>query len=390
MARIVFLFNHDAAHQVAHIAGIADALALAVEKEARHEVILACGTPAIAAQLRKLMRARAAQSATWVALDVPKWAQRPLQWINRIAPILRLARLRANLAFFASADIIVSPERTCLYIKKWLGDRAPPFVFVPHGAGDRNVTYHPEIRNFDFQMVSGAKVRDEMLRRGLSQPENCVIIGYPKFDSINLGERPRFFDNDKPVVLYNPHFDPALSSWYDMGPELLRWFAAQAGRWNVIVAPHVMLFRKDWHYSLELHSLRKRPCVPAECFDVPFMRIDTDSPYLFDMSYTRAADIYIGDVSSQVYEFLAHRGACYFLDTGKSESPLELWQNGVLCKNIAQLTAQLEDWQANAERHRAIQDRLFTNTIDQDPHASASQRGARALLAYAERVVARS
>lgn len=386
MARIFFLFNHDAAHQVAHIAGIADALACAVADSKSHDVILACGTPAIAAQLRALLSDKAAQSARWVDLDVPRWARPILSALNHVAPVLRLARLWANKALFAEADVVVSPERTCLHVKKWLGARAPHFVFVPHGAGDRNVTYHPDMAHFDHMLVSGPKVRDEMLRHALARPGHIDIIGYPKFDSINLAARPRFFDNDKPVVLYNPHFDPCLSSWYDMGPQLLAWFAAQQGKWNLIVAPHVMLFRKRWHYSLEYRRLRSRPDIDPHYRSLPFMRIDTDSPHLFDMSYTRAADIYIGDVSSQVYEFLAHRGACYFLDTGKAETPLEFWQNGRCYTKLHQLTEQLVHWRADAAHYRATQDRLFAYTIDHDPQQRASQRGAQALLAYVARL----
>ena len=386
MARIIFLFNHDAAHQVAHIAGIADKLICAPESQDRHEIILACGTRGIAAQLHQMLSPQAAARATWVMLDVPRWASAPLGVVNKIAPVLRLARLRAHLPLFAAADMVVSPERTCLQVKDWLGARAPRFVFVPHGAGDRSVTYHPSMAGFDYMLVSGPKVQAEMIRHGLARAGQIDIIGYPKFDLINLAARPRFFDNDKPVVLYNPHFDPALSSWYDMGPELLAWFAAQQGKWNLIVAPHVMLFRKRWHYSLEYRRLRRRPDMPPAYADLPYMRIDTDSAHLFDMSYTRAADIYIGDVSSQVYEFLAHRGACYFLDTGKAEPPLEFWQNGERCHSVADLTQRLGDWQASAAAHRATQDRLFSYSIDQDPARTASQRGAEALLTYAARL----
>src|SRR3546814_11985302 len=43
--------------------------------------------------------------------------------------------------------------------------------------------------------------------------------------------------------------------------------------------------------------------------------IDLASDRLFDMSYTSGADIYLGDVSSQVYGFLATPRPCLFLDT---------------------------------------------------------------------------
>ena len=114
------------------------------------------------------------------------------------------------------------------------------------------------MRGFDLILLSGNKVRDRMLAEGLITPANHRIVGYPKFDTLSTSQPlARLFDNGRPTVLYNPHFDPRLSSWYTMGPAILDWFAGQS-RFNLVFAPHVMLFKRLIHASVEHRRLRWR------------------------------------------------------------------------------------------------------------------------------------
>jgi hypothetical protein len=389
---ILFLFNHDAAHQAAHIAGIMAQLAL---HHPGIRVIAACGTSEIEDFIRSLLPPKAAEVVEWQALPVPPAINAALSPLNRIAPVKRLARLRYNQELFASVDIVVSTERTCLRVKRKLGSRAPKFAYVPHGSGDRNVAYHPELKQFDIMLLSGQKLIDEMEAHGIAQPEQCHLIGYPKFDTIDRRATRRFFDNDNPVFLYNPHFDPLLSSYYDNGIAILDYFAKQADRFNLIFAPHVMLFRKAIHISPEYRTVRRRPDIPERFLGCANIRIDTNSPLLFDMSYTLAADAYIGDMSSQVYEFLIRRRPCFFIDThseklgGSAHNqssqpvlPYAFWGNGAVVKTAHELFKLLPDWQAIGAQYRSAQDALFTYTIDDDPAAASTRRGADALALY--------
>lgn len=383
--RILFLFNHDAAHQAAHIAGIAASLAM------RHpdvEVIAATGTPAIEAQVRRIVPAVAHPSISWVDLSLPAWMDAVLAAPNRIVPARRLARLRHNVDLFAGVDMIVSTERTCLRVRRRLrggmGEGAPLFAYVPHGSGDRNVAYHPELKQFDLFLLSGRKLVDEMVAHGIATADQCRLIGYPKFDTIDRSAHPRFFDNDLPTVVYNPHFDPHLSSWYAIGPDILRLFAGMGNRFNLIFAPHVMLFRKRLHISPEYRVARRRPDIPDEARQAPNILIDVDGPRLFDMSYTLGSDIYLGDMSSQVYEFLIRPRACIFLDVHSGSGPdapppYEFWRNGPVVRDLAELQPLLADWRGVAARYRGEQERLMAYTIGDDPARAASDRGADAL-----------
>jgi hypothetical protein len=187
--------------------------------------------------------------------------------------------------------------------------------------------------------------------------------------------------------LYNPHFDPFMSSWFDQGPDILELFLQNADRFNLIFAPHVMLFHKKVHISPEYKVTRIRPDIAPEYLNAPNIRIDTDSDRLFDMSYTLSADAYIGDVSSQVYEFLYRPRACFFIDVhsgqaGASEPAYDFWNNGPVVNTAAQLAPLLAEHDSIAARYRDAQEQRMAYTADRSDPRSASERGAAALTAY--------
>ncbi|MDT8872491.1 hypothetical protein RAA17_18420 [Komagataeibacter rhaeticus] len=47
-------------------------------------------------------------------------------------------------------------------------------------------------RFFDLVLLPGTKTRDRMLAGGWSARGTHAVIGYPKFDIIDMGARPRF------------------------------------------------------------------------------------------------------------------------------------------------------------------------------------------------------
>ena len=380
-AKVLFLFNHDASHQAAHIAGIMSELAVTFPDI---EVIAAVGSDKLEKAVRELAGDQAAEKIVWQRLDLPSWQNVLLALPNTVAPVKRLARLRRNEDLFESVDALVSTERTCLRVRRRLRAKnaanVPAFIYVPHGSGDRNVAYHPELRQYDYHLLSGQKLVDEMAAHDIASANQCRIIGYPKFDTLGVAEPVRLFDNDLPTIVYNPHFDPHLSSWYDSGPDILRRIAAVPDRFNCVFAPHVMLFRKKLHISPEYRKARLRPDIPQEALNASNVLIDVDGPRLFDMTYTRSADIYLGDVSSQVYEFLRDPGLAVFVDAaGQGTDAYQFWENGPVVTDAAGAMDALEDWRELAEQYRDTQKRLVAYTISPDPERSASQRGAEAI-----------
>lgn len=386
--KVCFLFNHDAAHQVAHSIGLAAILA---EQYDHVETVIAYGNNSIRKEIEQHLTPTQIQALHWYDLSLPEFVQSILLPLNKLFPIRRLARLYAAAGYLRKFDILVSTERTCLTLKRRWANKGPKFAYIPHGSGDRNVAYHPALKDFDLMLLSGQKLVDQMVANNIVPAEKCRIIGYPKFDAL-IGRTPEtFFDNDNPVFLYNPHFDPLLSSWYDHGEAILEWFYTNQDRYNLIFAPHVMLFFKTAHMSLEYKKGRIRPDVNKKYFQAPNIRIDVDSPRLFDMSYTLAADAYIGDVSSQVYEFLYRKRPVYFIDThsdanSPDEPAYEFWLNGPVAENASQLMAMLENWEDVGRQYLEQQNRLMEYTISIEASRTAAERGAQAIAEAAAKV----
>ena len=386
VARVLFLFNHDAPHQVAHLAGVAAATA---RLHKQLECTVAYASDRIRKQIEQIIGTEVLNSLIFVPLNISGWRSNIAAALDRILPATRLLRLRSNLALFEATDVVVSTERTCLRTKRLIPDKKQPlYAKIPHGAGDRSVAYHPDYRRFDRVLVAGRKVVDQLVAHGVAD-EKIAIIGYPKFETVDLQSKPDFFANGRPTFLYNPHFDPKLSSWYDAGPDLLRWFASDQGQaYNLIFAPHVMLFRKQFHFSLEYRTLRARPDVPDEALAADNILVDTDGPRLFDMSYTLGSDAYIGDVSSQVYEFLVRPRPVFFLDcrtTARASDDAwhHFWQAGPVMRSVDKLTALLPH-HANVGEHYAKEQRSLVHYTFDLSDVPASERAANEIARWLE------
>ena len=281
-------------HQVFHVAPVAAALARTCP--GLDITLLASSEP-----VRRLAETSAdglpcgrltpAPVGEWVARTVRSQSAEklPLLWANR-------RRLDAF-------DAIVVPECTSLALKR-MGVRRPKFICIPHGAGDRAVSFEPRFQRFDRVLVAGAKTARRMVESGVAV-ERIGVVGYPKADLVRrMATQPLdLFGNGRPTVFYNPHFRASLSS-IGAARDVAAAFAAQ-DRFNLIVAPHIRALADA--SAAEVAAWRSLG-VPGR------VHVDTGSDRLIDMSYTSAADIYLGDVSSQVYEFLLAPRPCVFLD----------------------------------------------------------------------------
>ena len=379
--RIGFLFNHDELHQVAHIAPIISALQRRAPT-ARIEVITSSDRQAGA--VREFLDPACPMPAFWSIR--PNIGSRLVEaLLGNMVPLNRISSLKRNAALLRQFDALVVPETTTTFLKKKGQTDRPRLIFFPHGAGDRSIGFSQEIGRFDYVLLPGAKTRDRMLAAGVIRPDNHRIVGYPKFEA--YADRPpvRLFDNDRPVVLYNPHFDPLLSSWFRFGEQVLDYFAQQTA-YNLIFAPHVMLFQRKLLASVEHRLLRLRQRIDPRYAALDHIHIDTGSSRSIDMTYTNATDIYPGDVSSQIYEYIRTPRPAIFLNSHEAawrgNPNYDHWTFGPVLDDAAALGTALAEVRPLPDGYRRAQTRAFAYSFDMDNPHPPSQRAAAAIADY--------
>jgi len=382
--KVGFLYNHDGLHQIAHTGPIISSLQR-IAPELRVEVLISSESQARA--VRRHLDPSLEQPP-FHQLEVGKAIKRIEKLTGGIVPLGRIGSLAANKRLLGSYDALVVPETTTTLLKTRHKLHGPRLIHYPHGAGDRSISVSPAIKHFDFVLLPGKKTQERMLAEGVIRAQDNAIIGYPKFDARHLAKQTKFFPNDRPVVLYNPHFDPKLSSWHDFGIELLDYFAGQ-DRYNLIFAPHVMLFKRKVLASVEHQKIKVRQSIPSRFHNLDHIRIDTGSEFSVDMSYTRNADFYIGDVSSQIYEFIERPRPAIFLNSHnadwQNDSSYVFWHFGEVIDQMKELPAAMERAFPMDEKFRRRQSETFKEAIDIDPDHSSASRGAAAIYKYLHR-----
>jgi CDP-glycerol glycerophosphotransferase (TagB/SpsB family) len=254
------------------------------------------------------------------------------------------------------------------------------------------VGFDKESGKFDLVLLAGRKIRDRLLAAGQLRNGHYALCGYPKFDAVSLLPREplNLFDNDRPTVLYNPHCSSELSSWYRFGPAILEYFY-QSTRYNLIFAPHIMLFEKKLQASLHSWRVRRPGTIPRKYQECGHIHIDTGSRMSTDMSYTLAADLYLGDVSSQVYEFLIKPRPCVFANPGaeawQNDPNYLCWQYGPVFDRIDQLDKALDRGFNTHADYLQVQQRNFAYSFDMK-NGEAAPRAVRAIVAYMEHATA--
>jgi hypothetical protein len=363
--RVAFLYNAQD-HHLLHSLPVA--CELSMRRPAWEVVVLARG----AAQLdlaRDLARAYPGQRLVFGALHQP-----PRAVDRRLRKLLTLA---ANAPMLAGFDALVVPERTSLLLRR-LGVRRPKFIHTFHGSSGHDRADEPRLAQFDLLLAPSPRRLARILAAGKVDPRRTAVMGYAKRDLVNrlAAGPPRLFANPRPTVIYNPHHWRAKSSWPSIGFEVLDAFAAQ-DRWNLVFAPHVRLFDppQDSYRAFRRYM------------DLDHILIDLGSRRSIDMSYLSAADLYLGDVSSQVFEFILRPRPSLFLNPRglhwRDDPDFSSWRLGPVVETIGGMVEKLatvDHWSGDyLAAQQAAAEEAFP-TLDEP----APQRGARAIAGFLE------
>ena len=108
------------------------------------------------------------------------------------------------------------------------------------------------------------------------------------------------------------------------------------------------------------------------------------------MSYTNAADIYLGDVSSQIYEFIQRRRPAIFLNSHagdwQNDPSYEFWKFGPVAGSVPGDGGGAGCALPQSYSFAIAQEEAFNHSISVDPQRSSGERAALAIADYLVRV----
>ncbi|MBB5280836.1 hypothetical protein HNQ87_002005 [Pacificimonas flava] len=278
-----------------------------------------------------------------------------------------LARLAPALA---RTPVAVCAEQTSLWLPRLLPLKTR-FVKTSHGVGSMSARDDKRRRAAFFTMVPSERERATYLQRGMN-PQRIAATGYVKAAFRHrTATRPRF-PEARPVLLYTPHWRAERSSWPVWGQEIVTMLAAQ-DRYNVILAPHQRLVETCPGVRGAL----------AAVADLPHMHCDLDSFAMVDGSYTAAADLYLGDTSSQLLEFLMTPRPAVFLNTHETDWPsdpsYDMWGAGEVVTRAEDIMAAIARAPQRHADYIAFQQSYAESALG-DTSGAAAARAAEQIL----------
>lgn len=277
-------------------------------------------------------------------------------------------------------DAVIFTDYFHHYLLKSRKDGKTKFIFADHGTPGRAYSYNKDILDFDFHLLYGS-FQYECLKELKLLGANHKITGYPKLDALKNVENEPIFSNNKKTILYNPHFTPPFSSWHFIGIEILEFFY-NSKEYNLIFAPHINLFNKVGGDDVTN--------IPQKYFAADNIHIDLGSEKSVNMAYVKEAAIYLGDVSSQVFEFIITPRPCIFLNPEKVEYKDDINYRFWKCGQVIDTPDELEKALKNAtksfqETYQSIQQHMTAENFYTETGSTTSQRAAKAIKEYLDK-----
>ena len=302
----------------------------------------------------------------------PGWRDLGAWEAGRNPPLPAKLPLPARLApLLWRTRVVVSAEQTSLWIPALLPTRSR-YVNILHGAGSMMNRDDRRRKAATLTIVAAERERAALAAHGVD-PAAIAVTGYIKAGFRQRSRADLQFAQRRPVLLYAPHWQRHRSSWWEWGEATVERIVA-SGRYNLIFAPHQRLAEK----APELHAFATALAGRGG------VHVDLDSFAMVDGSYTAAADLYLGDTSSQVVEFLMRPRPCVFLDPQRvawaGDASYDMWRAGEVVTDPDALLPALERAVAEHPRYVEAQRRFAAESLG-DVTGVAPARAAEAVLA---------
>jgi hypothetical protein len=329
-SEIIFLFI-GGAHQVFHLAPVAAELSRLVPDA---PVVCLAADKSIAAALHRVREVMATPNLRIEVVRVPLWG-RIRSALKGKKSSLKRPLLQSLCHRLGKAEAVVTPERTSAVLRQ-MGLQDTLMIHFRHGAGDRAPESESRLAAFDVVAVPGEKDLRRAVEKGYPA-DRLRVCGYVKLDFCRrmTRELSPVFENGKQTVLYNPHFDAETSS-LPIAEQVIRRFQEQSS-YNLIFAPHI---RAAENMDASERARWQRLAVPGRVL------VDLDSSRLIDMTYTLTADVYLGDLSSQLYEFLIRPRPVAFVNAHgsdwRNDQRFAGWMLGEVAEDIDDVVAAVE------------------------------------------------
>lgn len=243
---------------------------------------------------------------------------------------------KRNIDFFSKQDVILTTE-----LKGGVTfDGFPKLVWLLHGIISND---NPFYKNWNCDLVVSPQhgLVDRLISKTNFPIDSKIYTNaYLKYDLIRARQanynKENIFQQKKYTVVYNPHWDngSGQSSWFKFGNEVLEFFF-NCKDMNLIFAPHISLSK---FYDIK---------IPNKYENCDNIIIDLNSDDLVRGTYIAYADCYLGDVSSQYFEFLLCKpniDAVFFNTTGfdwRTSSVYSYWDDGEVINDVASLKMAL-------------------------------------------------
>lgn len=266
-----------------------------------------------------------------------------------------------------NVPVTVCAEQTSLWLPRVLPMRSR-FVFTVHGAGPLNYNRDGRLRHASRLFVPSDYLTEEHVAHGIAR-DAIAVTGYVKSAFRPSVTAVDIFPDARPVLLYAPHWQRYRSSWWEWGHAIVEMLAAQ-DRYNVVLAPHQRLFERDEEALAYLNRFA----------DLPNVHVDSGSFAMVDGSYTQMADLYLGDSSSQIIEYLARPRPCVTLDTPEMAwKPDDYRRCGAVVRPFDDLWPAIMAAEDQHPSYRDVQSAFAIEALG-DAGDDAPRRSARAII----------